>query len=393
MPLLDLWQRTPEQIRDKRVHQLIAFCGDGKLTDGGTGSTEFRTFLSHISTDLLSRYAEDCLAQSFADSGLALQDCVNELGARLGASVTPGRYRGVQGQPGFDGVWLFPDGFGIIVEVKTTDTYRIDLNKVAAYRSMLVAGGKVSLDQSSVLIVVGRQDTGDLEAQVRGSRFAWDIRLVSIDALFHLLRIKEEVDDPEMMSRIHQVLRPREFTRLDDIVDLLFRTAEDVRQEDPEPPPVSDVPAARLSADAPKFVPVAFHQPCIERLEQHFACSLVRRSRSTFTSPDGSHAVTCIVSKEHNPESQPNYWFAFHPHQRDFLRNHPNAFAALGCGSPRQVLLVPAADFLSWIEGMWITQRDDRFYWHVVVYRDAAAFILHRKKGEARVDLTKYVLP
>jgi len=34
-----------------------------------------------------------------------------------------------------------------------------------------------------VLIVVGRQDTGELEAQIRGSRHAWDIRLISAEAL------------------------------------------------------------------------------------------------------------------------------------------------------------------------------------------------------------------
>jgi len=29
MPLLDIWAKTPEQLEDKQVHQLIAFAGGG----------------------------------------------------------------------------------------------------------------------------------------------------------------------------------------------------------------------------------------------------------------------------------------------------------------------------------------------------------------------------
>jgi hypothetical protein len=67
------------------------------------------------------------LSQSFADSGLALQDIVNEIGSRLGAEITRGRYRGKVHQNGFDGLWRFPNRHAIVIEVKTTDAYRIDL--------------------------------------------------------------------------------------------------------------------------------------------------------------------------------------------------------------------------------------------------------------------------
>ena len=78
MALLDLWQNSPEMVRDKHVQQLIAFAGDGRLSDGGTGPQEFRAFLSHISTEYLSSYAEECLESSFTKSGYALQDIMNE---------------------------------------------------------------------------------------------------------------------------------------------------------------------------------------------------------------------------------------------------------------------------------------------------------------------------
>ena len=67
-----------------------------------------------------------------------------------------------------------------MVEVTTTDAYRIDLETLAGYRRGLIASGQITEPESSMLIVVGRKDTGDLEAQIRGSRHAWDIRLVSV---------------------------------------------------------------------------------------------------------------------------------------------------------------------------------------------------------------------
>jgi len=57
---------------------------------------------------------------------------------------------------------------------------------LAQYRSRLVEEGKIDREKSSLLIVVGRQETGDLEAQIRGSRHAWDIRLLSADSLLKL---------------------------------------------------------------------------------------------------------------------------------------------------------------------------------------------------------------
>jgi hypothetical protein len=94
MALLDLWNSTPDQLNDKQVHQLIAFAGAGRLLDESPCSTEFRAFLASVPAKHLQRYANQCLTESFEGSGFALQDIVNEVGARIGATVSPGRYRG-----------------------------------------------------------------------------------------------------------------------------------------------------------------------------------------------------------------------------------------------------------------------------------------------------------
>jgi hypothetical protein len=267
MALLDLWKSSPDQLSDKQIYQLIAFAGFGKLKDGSLCSEELRAFLAMVPSGALATYADQCLSEAFTDSGLALQDVVNEVGARLGAEVVPGRYRGKAKEVGFDGLWIFPNGQAIIVEVKTTDAYRIDLNTVAGYRKALIESNRITEESSSMLLIVGRQDTGDLEAQIRGSRFAWDLRVISVDALIRLISIKEEVEDPVIIDRIHSILIPREFTRLDEIANILFSAAEDIKQE-----PSAEVDTAEeeeSKAKEPKFTPVSFHDTCVARVQKY----------------------------------------------------------------------------------------------------------------------------
>ncbi len=390
MALIDLWRDSRAQISSKHVQQIVAFAGDGKLADGNISSNEFRAFLTQIPSEILVRYTTECLINPFNDSGLVLQDTVNEVGARLGFGVTPGRYRGVAGQLGFDGLWTSADGHSMIVEVKTTNTYRIDLNTIASYRRGLIKAGTITEEHSSVLIVVGRDDTGDMEAQIRGSRHAWDIRLISTEALVSLLAVKEEVEDPQIQRRIHAVLRPREFTRLDEIVELLFSTAEDIKQE--------QVIAEEGETDGdeqerkPKFVPVAFHDACIRRIEKVLGTTLLKRSRATFAAADRDLRLICAISREHIRGGTQSYWFAFHPHQSEYLSESNDSYVAFGCGSEHQLLLIRFSEFEPWLQGMNETTTKNGTYKHVSISRVRNQFELVRRQGWPRIELTSYLV-
>ncbi len=383
MALLDLWRNDRIEIGEKHVQQVIAFAGDGKLRDGSTAPAEFREYLRHIPSDLLSRYADECLQGSFQDSGLALQDIVNEIGRRLDFQVTYGRYRGTSNQPGHDGLWADTDRHTIVVEVKTTDAYRIDLSTVAGYRQSLARDGNLQLEASSMLVVVGRQDTGDLEAQIRGSRYAWDMRVISVDALLRMLKLKEEVEDPSLLKRIHDILIPHEFTRLDPIIEIAFAAVTDIKQE---------VAAAEESEDETqkekKFTPVAFHQECIARIEQHLHTSLVKHSRASFSTADESTKVICAISRYH--ERAKRFWFAFHPHQEEFLSGAEKALVAFGCGDADTLFLIPFQEFKPWLEYFSKTELPDRFYWHVKIRKTNKTFAMTGRAGSSDFDITKY---
>ena len=138
MTLTSLWIEQRNQLEGKHVWQIISFAGDGKLRDGNTTSIELRDFLSHISSNQLNQFLDECLANKFDDNGYVLQDIVNQIGKRLGFQVFDGRYRGTPGQTGHDGLWVFPDGHLVIIEVKTTDTYQINLDTIARYRREII---------------------------------------------------------------------------------------------------------------------------------------------------------------------------------------------------------------------------------------------------------------
>ena len=178
MTLTSLWKEQKSQLEGKHVRQIISFAGDGKLKDNNQTSKEFRDFLYNISSNQLKQYLDESVTEKFDDSGFVLQDIVNQIGTRLGFIVSYGRYRGTQGEIGYDGLWEFPDGHTVVVEVKTTDAYQINLETIAKYRREIIKEGKASEEDSSILIVIGREerDTSNLEAQIRGSRFAWNIR-------------------------------------------------------------------------------------------------------------------------------------------------------------------------------------------------------------------------
>lgn len=390
MALLDLWTKSPDQLQDKQVNQLIAFAGGGKLLDESPCSAEFRAFLARVPSKNLARYAEQCLGESFDGSGFALQDIVNEVGARLGATTEPGRYRGTSRHSGLDGLWRFPNGHAIVVEVKTTDAYSINLNTIAEYRRTLLSSGSITEENSSVLLVVGRQETGNLEAQIRGSRFAWNIRVISVDALMRLMFIKEDVEDPALVQRIHNMLIPREFTRLDAIADLLFSATEEVKQDEASSE-VEEIGEPERS-EGPKFTPVAFHEACVKRIQAKLGVALIKRTRAGYSTPDKTVAIICSVSKEHNVDLNPNYWFAFHPHQQDFLKQHATAYVAFGCGSSKRVIVIPYTTFEPWLASSWTTTKEDRTYWHVVIYRKDGTYTLRLRKGRKPIDLTSFAL-
>jgi len=392
--ITEIWAKSKETFDKKTLSQILSFAGDGKLKDANTTSVEFRELLDQVPSMLLNRFADNCLVDKFEDSGFALQDVVNQIGKRLGFEVGFGLYRGKQNEIGFDGLWASKDGHRIIVEVKTTDAYRINLDIIAEYRNKLTNIYNINKEQSSILIVVGRQDTGDLEAQIRGSKHAWDIRLISVDALLNLLSLKETLNDTRTIQKINELLKPREYTRIDKLIELIFETSKDIQLEEADEineEEISYEKKKRKSTEN-KSTPVSFHEECLFKVQERLQMNFIKQSRISYTNKDGSVGLLCAISKTHMSGQNEKFWFAFHPHQKEFLAGFSNSFISLGCGTPDNTFLIPFHDFEPIVKYFWTTEKDGRMYWHIVINKRDGKFLMQQPYNENSdsLDLSNY---
>lgn len=394
MSLIDHWESDQALFKTKSLHQILTWAGDGHLLDGNVASVEFRDVIKQLPPEILKGYSDECLVVGgFKDSGLALQDIINEVGHRLDFQMSHGKYRGSSAEPGHDGLWCLPDGKAIIIEVKTTADFSIDLDRIAEYKKHLVATQQVDADKVSVLIVIGRSSkaTTAVEAQIRGGRHAWEMRMISVKALFRLLEIRQNIEGTATLKKIHDLLFPMEFTCLDGVIDLVFSTAEEVAQPEIEPPAESTDTAA--SDSSTKTAPVSFQAAMVPILEQKLGLNLIKQSRVAFENPKTGRRFLLLSSRVHEKPYGRMFWFALHAHQRSYLAKHPESGIALACGSAGEILLVPHASIEPMIPALSHSTSDDRDYWHLVVVNTPSGdWKLMPLQGNLPLDLGQFLI-
>jgi len=402
MPLLSLVASSPEAVRQLTIEQVVATAGDGRLRDGTESQRELREYLRQVTIDALATYADYCLSNAFPKGGQVLQDLVNELGRRLEYDVTNGRYQGTTNAVGFDGIWHDPSGHGLVIEVKTTDAYRLSLDTVARYQDQLLAQ-EVLAKPCSILIVVGRTDTGELEAQVRGSRHAWDIRLISVDALLNLVRIKESADSQETMAKMRRLLTPLEYTRLDQLVDVVFTTTQDVETavsaETGKSLESENQEQSESSESVWEFTPSAVIQGIRDRivaaLGHQLECSFVKKSRALYWDPPQHQRMVCTVSKRYENQSLVKYWYAYHPQWHAFLQEGEHGFFVLGCTDLDVAFTLPVAVIRDHLEEFHTTEKKDGsgHYYHIkIVETGAEKYALQLPRSGQTLGLDPYLI-
>jgi len=215
------------------LRTLLMLVGD--LVDGAgpqSPSTRFRAYLQENvqSVGELRPYVETALSTRGEQYNKALQDLVNHIGALLGFTVEYGRYRGVRGQIGFDGLWQSPSGSTVVIEVKTTDVYSVKTATLLGYINDLVSAKRLKRpDQAVGLYVFGRfdADTNQLEKAITAERRQDQLRVISVDALLNLLELQQNYDLDH--QTILQLLLPSS-VQVDPIVNLIFDIVSEERR-------------------------------------------------------------------------------------------------------------------------------------------------------------------
>lgn len=352
-------------------------------------SEELRAFLRRAPSDRLFRYVEACLEEGFDKSGQVLQDVVNELGRRLDFEVRNGAYAGRQNAVGFDGIWHEPTARALVVEVKTTDAYRINLDTLASYRNRLIDANQLGRT-SSILIVVGRQDTGDLEAQVRGSRHAWDVRLISADSLIKLVKIKESAEEGTV-SRIRELLVPFEYTRVDRIIELAFTAVTEAGEAIEKEEVVFDEPAesgtgpTRVQSGqerTPREVIETLRQRIIGALSSREGVPLIKKSQALYWSAENNQniRVACTISKHY--ERTEDYWYAYHPDWDKFIGEAQRGYYVLGCIDLGAAFVIPRDWIGSKLGELYTSKGKASPYWHIILARSGDEIVLKTRQGK-----------
>jgi hypothetical protein len=225
--------------------------------------------------------------------------------------------------------------------------------------------------KSSILVVVGRTDTGDIEAQVRGSKHAWDIRLISADALVKLVKLKESTDEEETVTKIRGLLKPFEYTRLDNIIDVMFTAAKDVEAateiergfEINDHVKDSSHRGSGQEHTAPEVLN-EMRKRIVRAFGKEVGSDLIAKSRAMYHDVDDAIRICCSISKRY---PRGTYWYAYHPHWDRFLADGDRGFFILGCVDRDVAYVLPRAFMQNVLHDLYTTEMKDtaKMYWHV----------------------------
>lgn len=193
----------------------------------------FREFLSeHIENVGHARdMIESCLRESGQQYSRALQDLVNFTGNYLGFEVEYGRYQGVSGESGHDGLWKSPSGFYVVIETKTSEAFNIKTATLTGYIDRLVSEGPIESRESAMgLYVIGNPDpeVSQLEDAIVAQNKTDELRTISTDALLSLagLLSKYNVTHQDALA----VIRPSG-PSIDPVANLMARIVEEEQKQ------------------------------------------------------------------------------------------------------------------------------------------------------------------
>lgn len=138
---------------------------------------------------------------------------------------------------------------------------------------------------------------------------------MGVNALTRLARLGD--DDSELLDKVRSLLKPREYTRLDDLIEVVIVSSEAgeaaagmINISDSED---TSEPANRASAESPLN---RRRTKIVAALSRKFGCELERSGGSLFRDFRGSIRVRVSVSKSHDAARHGHkYWYSITPRQ------------------------------------------------------------------------------
>jgi hypothetical protein len=243
----------------------------------------------------------------------------------------------------------------------------------------------------AALIVIGdNADTSDLEAQIRGSRQAWDVRVISLDALFKLASLKLSTDEPDSARLIRNVLVPREYTKIDPLVDIVSFIAGDVSSE------INQEPSEGEEEDEKSYVSKldtgGLRDEAKSILEKKLDQTLKDVSRTLMESEDGTIGVCYGQSRAYENPHYTGYWLGLRDHQVKFLEAHSKNYVAYDCVGAG-LLFIKWDDLQRYLQSLGQSSVRGRHWYHIHLQYSEGKISLRLASPHGKVDFTGCLLP
>jgi hypothetical protein len=165
-----------------------------------------------------------------------------------------------------------------------------------------------------------------------------------------------------------------EFTRLDELVDVMFTTVTDVEAG------IVDAVAEKID-DASKLTPPTETGPSgweftdvavldskrneiIDAVSRKIGSKLIKKSRALYWDSTHENRVACSISKRYTRGAY-SYWYAYHPKWDAFLGEAKSSFFVLGCMDLTYAFAIPLQIIREHLDMLNTTTTEKSTYWHV----------------------------
>lgn len=385
--LENLWLKN-KTFKDKHISQILSWISNLELEKR---KEEIRKLFSIVPIEQLEKYVSECINDKFEDNGFVFQDLINELGRRLDYKVTFGRYKGVKGENGFDGLWESKEEHAFVVESKITDSFAINLNNINQYRQNLIKEGKIMENKSSIILVIGRKDSNTVLELIRGSKYKWNMTVIGVNSLIDLVKEKNDKKSNEDLDRkILDVLKMEDNVDADSLVKLLLPEKTTITN-----PSTILNKVLKLNEDKrPKRENVQFYGECVNKIYKNRKIKLYKKegkSKVLYEDENKENGVVIINSNVSPKKNYDSYWFAFHKRYYNYLEEYKQKYIAFGCGSENNILLVPIKLIEENINYLNKTEKNNRIHWHIIIIHKDNKFLLYIPLNEKKwLDISEY---
>jgi hypothetical protein len=217
------------------------------------------------------------------------------------------------------------------------------------------------------------------------------MRLISIDGLMKLVQIKEKSDNENTLRQVRTLLQPFEYTKVDQIIDVIFSAARDVEvQQTGEEPIIEPKSEKRTIEWTDREELNGKRLKAVEAFGKLNGVEFVKKSTTLFWTTDKRTRACCAVSKRYGTTHQ-GYWYAYHPQWEEFLKEGEDSYLILACMDSDDAFALPYRWITTQKRFLNMTERGDRSYWHIhlTALDDGSLAIIVAKKKE-KVPLAKY---